>query len=287
MKTSIKLIVAGLLTATICGVLALFSGAANAATSYTVTLSASKGDNASATCKTSNEILLTTGADVSKTFAQAVVDGVKGRPLSAVEPSFVTDHYAAGSPRWVIELNNGKSLWGYPPNAGLNGTDFAWAVDNGNTYTSYAAAYAAAGAATSTIKDAFVVADGDQVSTTDKITGMSFNGEPVHCVVPVPPTTTTTAPPTTTTTVPPTTTSNGGTTTVINNGGNGGNGGSGGTGTVSQVTSVPVGAPSTGFGGASNGDTVWLLYTGIGALVAALALFGYALFFRRGTRVTS
>lgn len=145
-----------------------------------VTLTNSGG---SATCGSTGDIVLTTGSAVSTTYAEADVNGVAGKSLSATsEPFFVTDHYAAGSPRWVIELNNSHSLWGYPPNSGLNGTDFAWAVDNGNTYTSYATAYATAGAATSTIKDAFIVEDGDQPSTTDTISGATFNGQPLSCV---------------------------------------------------------------------------------------------------------
>lgn len=145
-----------------------------------VTLTSSS--DGSATCS-SGDIVLTTGAGVSTTFAQADVNGVAGTALSATsEPTFVTDHYNSGSPRWVIELNNGHSLWGYPPNAGLNGTDFAWAVDNGNTYTSYATAYANADAGSTTIKDAVIVEDGDQPSTTDTITDATFNGQPLSCV---------------------------------------------------------------------------------------------------------
>ncbi len=94
-----------------------------------------------------------------------------------IEPSFTTDNYAAGSPRWVIELSNGKSLWGYPPNAHLNGTGFGWTVDNGNTYTSYAAAVSAAGAG-ATVTSAFIVADGDQAAGThDTLTNVQYGGQ--------------------------------------------------------------------------------------------------------------
>jgi len=161
----------------------LGAGFASASTSLTVTLSASTGDGASATCSTSGTIVLTTGSDVSNTYAEADVNGVDGTALSPTEPSFVTDSYNSGSPRWVIELSNGNSLWGYPPNAGLNGSDFAWAVNNGNTYTSFATAYTAAdaGAAGVTISDAFIVEDGDQPSTTDTISGATFDGQPLSC----------------------------------------------------------------------------------------------------------
>jgi hypothetical protein len=175
----------------------LAAGAAGASTGLTVTLSNSPNDGASATCSSSG-IVLTTGSDVLTTFAQADVNGVDGTALSATAaPSFVTDNYNSGSPRWVIELSNGESLWGYPPNAGLNGTDFAWAVDNGNTYTSYGTAYTAADAGGTgvTITDAFIVEDGDQPSTTDTITEATFNGVPLTCAAAPAPTPSTSASP--------------------------------------------------------------------------------------------
>ena len=98
-------------------------------------------------------------------------------------PAFVTDNYKSGSPRMVIELNNGKNLVGYPATSGLNGTDMAWAVGNSGTYTSYATAYAATNANTTTIREAFIVEDADQpASATDTLTGIQFGGATVHPV---------------------------------------------------------------------------------------------------------
>lgn len=102
-----------------------------------------------------------------------------------------------------------------------------------------------------------------------------ITGKGTKCVV-VPPTTT--PPPVSTVTAPPVTSVvvvPGPTNTVTNN-----------TVTTQQVASVPVGAPQTGFGGAYKNSDVFWLYAGIGSVVGAMALFGYA-FFRRGTRVTS
>jgi hypothetical protein len=92
------------------------------------------------------------------------------------EPTFTTDNYAAGSPRFFITLNDGDTLWGYPPNSGLNGgTDFAWAINNGNTYLTWSQVQAAEGSAH--VTSAEVIADGDQApGTTDAITCLSFNG---------------------------------------------------------------------------------------------------------------
>jgi hypothetical protein len=119
---------------------------------------------------------LTTGSDVPNTFAQITLHNFEGVPLSDLvdSPSFTTDNYAAGSPRFVIDLSNGDSLWGYPPNSGLNGTDFAWAINNGNSYLPWSDVQTAE--AGSTIEDAVVVADGDQPTTTDVITGLTFDG---------------------------------------------------------------------------------------------------------------
>lgn len=96
------------------------------------------------------------------------------------------------------------------------------------------------------------------------------------------PVVTTTPPPTSTTTAPPTTTTAPPATTVINNGGSGGTGGSV---TTPEVSTVPVGAPQTGFGGAAT-NMNWLLYTGSGLVLAALLFAGYAFFFKRGPKVT-
>lgn len=91
------------------------------------------------------------------------------------EPTFMTNNYNAGSPRYYLTLNDGDTLWGYPPNAGLNGSDFAWAINNGNSYVSWSAVQAAEGKAK--VTGAEVIADADQPSgTTDSITHLTFDG---------------------------------------------------------------------------------------------------------------
>lgn len=167
------------------GGLALASGA-GAATSLTVSLRSSS-DGALAAWNGST-LDLTLGSQSSSTFAEMDVNGVTGQAVPSSQPTFTTDHYAAGSPRWVIDLANGKSLVGYPAASGLNGTDEAWAAGNSGTYTSYMAAYAAAGAGATTVKDAFIVADGDQAAgTTDAVTGIAYNGQNLTGSVDTPP----------------------------------------------------------------------------------------------------
>ena len=91
------------------------------------------------------------------------------------EPEFSTTNYGAGSPRYYITLSNGDTLWGYPPNSGLNGTDFAWAINNANSYSPWSGIQATEGSAT--VTGAFVIADGDQApGVTDVITALEFNG---------------------------------------------------------------------------------------------------------------
>jgi hypothetical protein len=124
-----------------------------------------------------SSISLTLGSDSPSTFAQITLHNFEGIPLSDLvdSPSFSTNNYAAGSPRYVIDLSNGDSLWGYPPNSGLNGTDFAWAINNGNSYLPWSDVQTAE--ASTTIEDAVVVADGDQSpGTTDVISALSFDG---------------------------------------------------------------------------------------------------------------
>ncbi|HET6189894.1 MAG TPA: hypothetical protein VFE59_23230 [Trebonia sp.] len=122
-------------------------------------------------------------ATYNPAYAQAVLQ-VKGGVVPATEPEFTTDNYASGSPRIVIDLGNGHSLVGYPAKSGLNGTDMAWAVDNGSTYTSYATAYQNALAYETTVKDAYVVEDADQTpGTADTITSFTYGGAPVEAMV--------------------------------------------------------------------------------------------------------
>jgi hypothetical protein len=92
---------------------------------------------------------------------------------SLSEPSFTTDNYSAGSPRFYITLSDGNSLWGYPAASGLNGNDMAWAIDNRPTYESWSAVRSDEG--TATVTGAFVIADADQAAgTTDQITNLAF-----------------------------------------------------------------------------------------------------------------
>lgn len=162
--------------ALISGAAVMAAGTASATTpALRVVLKAGYGG--SATWDTSGNPVLTPGTDTGHTYAEVGVPGAQNAAPPGIEPSFTTDNYAAGSPRWVIELSNGKSLWGYPPNAHLNGTGFGWAVDNGNTYTSYAAAVSAAGAG-ATVTSAFIVADGGQAAGThDTLTNVQYGGQ--------------------------------------------------------------------------------------------------------------
>jgi hypothetical protein len=140
------------------------------------------GSSAGWACQPGGPIALTVGStpydpetDIG-TFAQVAITSAGGTAIDGLqEPTFTTDNYAAGSPRFVIDLDNGDSLWGYPSNAGLNGTDFAWAINNGNTYEPWGDVQTAEHGAT--IVDAVVIADGDQdPGVTDKISDLTFDG---------------------------------------------------------------------------------------------------------------
>jgi hypothetical protein len=153
---------------------ALTLGIASADPAPTVTFSSSNdGASAGWTQGKGSPIELTLGTSQGS-FAVVRLHHVHGTAVSGLsEPSFATNDYAAGSPRYFIELSDGNSLWGYPPNSGLNGTDFAWSVNNGSTYMSWVAAQAAE--ANATVTDAYVIADADQAAgTTDEITGLTF-----------------------------------------------------------------------------------------------------------------
>jgi hypothetical protein len=133
------------------------------------------GSAAGWACQPGGPIGLTLGTDSANTFAEIDLLDAAGTDLSTLEPTFTTNNYAAGSPRYYITLDNGDSLWGYPPNAGLNGTDFAWAINNGNSYQPWSVVQLAETGRT--VTGASVIADGAQdPSTTDKIGNLQFNG---------------------------------------------------------------------------------------------------------------
>lgn len=122
-------------------------------------------------------ILLTLGSDSASTYAEITLHHVDGVAVDMLgEPTFTTDSYSAGSPRYYITLSDGKSLWGYPPNSGLNGSGFAWAIDNGNSYLSWTDIQQSP-EGSATVTGAYVIADGDQApGVTDRITELSFDG---------------------------------------------------------------------------------------------------------------
>ena len=116
------------------------------------------------------------GLHAERSASEITLHHVGGVVSDLAEPSFTTDNYNAGSPRYFITLDDGHSLWGYPANSGLNGSDMAWAIDNGNTYLPWSQVQSSAEAG-ATVTGAYVIADADQAAgTTDSITGLTFGG---------------------------------------------------------------------------------------------------------------
>jgi hypothetical protein len=134
-------------------------------------------------------VKLTVGTESASTYAQVTLNSVpKAAPVSA--PSFTTDNYAAGSPRWVINFSNGCYLFGYPAQVGGGATatftGAQWEVNgtcasSHGEYETYAQALNDVSPANSaTVTSAYIVADGDQTAgTTDTITAIQYNGEGV------------------------------------------------------------------------------------------------------------
>jgi hypothetical protein len=163
-------------------------GSLNSAT-YTWTIlplsvSALGGDGSSAgwACTPGGPIALTVGTtpydpdtDIG-TFAEIDLVDVAGTDLSnLVEPTFTSDNYGAGSPRYYIKLDNGDSLWGYPPaEISPTATDFGWAINNGNSYDPWSDVVSAESGAK--VTRAIVIADGSQAAgQTDNISSLKFD----------------------------------------------------------------------------------------------------------------
>jgi hypothetical protein len=173
------------------------AGTANAApvpTGYTAWIGhdqvevSSLGVDASAVVNAADTLSLTVGSPSASTYAQAELSLPGGSVLSPFAPTFTTDNYNAGSPRWVIELSNGKNLLGYPAQEGGQWEE-NWAGAP-HPYTTYGQAVADAGGLGQTVKEAFIVADGDQLpGTTDTLSHVSYGGtamtvKPVFSPVP-------------------------------------------------------------------------------------------------------
>lgn len=159
------------------GIAALaLAGTASASPSPSLSFGASSdGASAGWSSGKGSPIELTLGSSQGS-FAEIELHHVQGSAVAGLqEPVFATNNYAAGSPRFFITLSDGKTLWGYPPQSGVNGSAFGWAIDNGNTYQSWTAIQSAEGAAT--VTGSFVIADADQsAGTVDTITGLNFAG---------------------------------------------------------------------------------------------------------------
>jgi len=168
--------------------------ASAAATPLQVTLS-SCGTGSSAVWNSALEPVLTAGAAAAAAcgapagstynpaYAEVDFTGAAGGAVPTTEPVFAASAYSSGTPRMVIELNNGNSLVGYP-GLDLSGAtapdtaNMAWAVGNAGTYTSYATAEAGADASATTVKDAYIVEDGSQPSgTANTLTNIQYGGQ--------------------------------------------------------------------------------------------------------------
>jgi hypothetical protein len=167
----------------------LYAGTADAAATLSVTLSA-YGTGASAVWNSSGDPVLTVGSPSSSTYAEMSINDVPTAAPSTA-PSFDTNNYTGGSPRWEITFADGDSLYGYPSQSGLGSSN--WEVipassgacaDQTHTpqYDTYANSLAFiqnAGCA-GNVTGAAIVADGDQTAgTSDTITNVSYDGETI------------------------------------------------------------------------------------------------------------
>ena len=163
------------------GALALASGTAAGAATTPLKVTLTADGNGAAIFNGSGDPVLTIGS--TGTYAQMSVNLPSSSLVPTTPPSFTTDNYAAGSPRWVIELANGNFIDGYPAQLGGTANDSftgnQWAVGNSGTYESYADALTGANDPLGNVQvtNAFVVEDADQAAgTADTLTGVQYDG---------------------------------------------------------------------------------------------------------------
>jgi hypothetical protein len=120
-------------------------------------------------------VLLTVGT-VSTDYALINLRYFNPTP-PATAPTFTTDNYNSGSPRWVMEFSDGTTLFGYPSQADLGSSNWENITSAGGTYVSYTTALSEV-AADSSLTGVFVVEDTDQYAgTTDTITDMTYDNQ--------------------------------------------------------------------------------------------------------------
>lgn len=132
-------------------------------------------------------IYLTIGSGTSASVYAAAVLHHVSTALPSTSPSFATDTYNAGSPRFDIFLSSGAYLFGYPPNSQVQNATMVWSVNgctgvNPNAYVPYATAGDAltTSGCSGSVTGVMVIADGDQAAgTTDTISALQYGGTPV------------------------------------------------------------------------------------------------------------
>lgn len=94
--------------------------------------------------------------------------------LPADAPTFSTDNYAAGSPRWYIQFTSGDYLFGYPSNApaGVSGMWSEVTSAHPNSYVPWSQVVTDYG--TQQVSSVEIVMDMDQPSTTDTISCIDY-----------------------------------------------------------------------------------------------------------------
>jgi hypothetical protein len=183
-----KLLMTGGIPLVAAGGLLALAGPAGAATSLSVTLSAS-GTGASAVWNSAGDPVLTVGSSAG-TYAQIQLNSPpSAAPADA--PTFATNNYKAGSPRWDIQFADGDYLFGYPSAAGLGtnnwevmpaATGTCHTLTDSSAYTTYtnALAFIQNAGCGGNVTGVTIVADGDQAAgTSDTITGISYDSETV------------------------------------------------------------------------------------------------------------
>lgn len=105
--------------------------------------------------------------------------GYAGQQAPAKEPSFTADHYRRGDPRWVIKLHNGCFVTGYPGEGVSSNPHDAWALDGGNSYTTYRKAISEAQncGGDNSVTAAFIIDDGGYAGTPVTLMDVQYDNQ--------------------------------------------------------------------------------------------------------------
>jgi len=166
----------------VAGAGALGAVPASASTAALPVVFSATGSGSSVHYNSAGNIVLTTGPQPATAEVAVNLPALGDSYAPQTPPSFTASSYFNGNPKWVIQLANGRLIFGYPAQIGGGAnssfTGDQWSTDG--TVESYQQALSDAGDASGDLQVTFarVEDDGEPLETvSDTLSKMQYDGE--------------------------------------------------------------------------------------------------------------